>query len=910
MKCLSSHVIHGLSALLMVILLLVVSGMSVLPASGAPNSGTALAKATPTPEPTDVVPQFATYVDPVVTVEPGLEVYPIVSNLENVLVPFVLSPEQRLRLEQDGVVVSPGVEKEFFALYEKARYDNLPIFVTSDSLVHTYHLLFDKTLRTLEKKYLVPELQALNRALLAECDQQYRALSSSKAEWKDAALRTVAFVGVASRLLDAKAAIPDYAAELVNDELALIEAAEGIRPSSIFPTLEYGEDYTQYIPRGHYTTSDTLRAYFKAMMWYGRMTFRLSGTSPERGRAETRAALLLTHALRRASVDGRPAAEVWADIYAPTAFFVGRSDDLTVIQYGQVMDAVYGRNVTLGQLADDERLERFIQGAQSLPAPRILGMVISADQDEERASKGMRLMGQRFVPDAYIFRQLIWRNVGEATERRRGLPKGLDLFAAMGSERAYQLLDQLGDTGYLNYPAQMQKVQDWLAGLSVHEQTETLYTAWLYTLRPLLEVPGAGYPGFMQSLAWQDKQLSTALGSWAELKHDTILLAKQVYAEMGGGGPAPPEPKLLRGYVEPVPLFYARLTALIDMTLQGLEPRGLLDDQDRYSLLQLRELSVAFQAMAEKELRGQALSEQEHNTIRYYGGALEHLVMAAADTPDEGGMPVMDEQPQAAVIADVATDPDPDGDGVPNPVVLQVGVGRVNDLYAVVPMVDDDGSTYLQVAKGGVFSYYEFPWPAEDRLTDEAWRRMLDQGTAPPRPQWTDSFMTEQTEQSELQRVLYTFQQALTWAYWTLDYDAYWEDRVPMAQALREFPQGRETGVSYVPQQSPLASETVRRQLEPELEALRTANQYVGHQLISSNYRSFDRQASNKIVVTVRETWQDWLYNVVEFFGDDQSQPVKQRGPYTLDVTYTLEKSDGDWLVTSMVYTNQPPAWR
>ncbi|NBD34520.1 MAG: DUF3160 domain-containing protein, partial [Chloroflexi bacterium] len=31
----------------------------------------------------------------------------------------------------------------------------------------------------------------------------------------------------------------------------------------------------------------------------------------------------------------------------------------------------------------------------------------------------------------------------------------------------------------------------------------------------------------------------------------------------------------------------------------------------------------------------------------------------------------------------------------------------------------------------GVFSYYEFPWAISDRLTDEAWRQMLEEGNAP-----------------------------------------------------------------------------------------------------------------------------------------------------------------------------------
>jgi len=49
---------------------------------------------------------------------------------------------------------------------------------------------------------------------------------------------------------------------------------------------------------------------------------------------------------------------------------------------------------------------------------------------------------------------------------------------------------------------------------------------------------------------------------------------------------------------------------------------------------------------------------------------------------------------------------------------------------------DDDGT--FQVAVGGVYSYYEFPVPAGERLTDEAWRQMLDDGEQPDRPFWQE----------------------------------------------------------------------------------------------------------------------------------------------------------------------------
>jgi hypothetical protein len=835
----------------------------------------------PTPLPETLLPKFtkpvfAVYKEPSVSTVPSIYPEAVAPGLSNVNIPFALSPAQRSQLERDGFVVTPGTEKEFFTLYEQARYRNVPIFVTSDSLLHVYHLLFSKVLRTAEVEYFIPLLRDLNRAMAVNTQTNYEQLKSTP--WEDAARRTAAFVCVAGRLLDPAFEVPLYARELVDSELANIQDAGGILPSPLFPGLSFGEDYTQYIPRGHYTRSDDLQAYFRAMMWYGRMTFRLRADDPEVGRAETRSALLLVHALRHATVAGRAGLDVWEDLYSPTVFFVGRSDDLTVHQYIAVIDDVYGEGISIKGLVDETKLDTFITLADQLPPPLILGIVIEDTADEDATTKGLRFMGQRFVPDAYIFRQLIYRNVG-TRENPRSLPMGLDVFAAMGSDRAYQILEELDETRYQNYPAQMAYVRNWLSGLTTEDWTETLYNTWLYTFHPLLEVPGPGYPQFMQSTAWLDKQLNTTLGSWAELKHDTILYAKQVYAEMGGG-PPPPPPVPPRGYVEPVPYFYARLIALTTMTREGLSNRSMLSDQDRESLVRLEELAHALQQMSEKQLRGEPLTEKEHSRIRFYGGELEHLTMAAADTGDggPGSIGYMDDEPQAAVIADVATDPaGPDG-----PRVLEVGVGRIDEIHVIVPVVEDDGTFTLQVAKGGVFSYYEFPWPADDRLTDEAWRQMLDAGQAPPRPVWTSSFSAADGEYAELQTAIFYTQKSLT--------SAYWEQRT--------------TFRDDEPALQPFAA---------EIERLTAANRYMGHQLVATHFRSFDLQGPNLAVVTVRETWQDTLHSYTGSWPDYIEPAIAERGPYTLDVTYSLQLETTTygayWNITHAVYANDPPPW-
>jgi len=839
-----------------------------------PTAAEPTATVPPTPAVGAALPVFAPYNEPAVNAIPAVAQPAIAADLSNVRVDFLLSDGLRTRLGENGFVVAPGTEKEFFTVYEKARYGNQPVFVTSDSLLHVYHLLFDKILRTAEVEHFIPLLRDLNAAMLAQTDNQYQALKGGP--WEDAAMRSVAFVGVGSELLDPSLQVPAYASNLVDAELALIQSADGIHPSPIFPGLENGEDYTQYIPRGHYTLSDDLKHYFQSMMWYGRMTFRLKAKDPEVGKAETRGALLLVLALKDATVDGRPALEAWQDLYSPTAFMVGRSDDLTALQYLDVFKTVYGDQPAATDLVDEAKLGQFIDLADQLPPPRILGIVIAVDEDVEAQTKGLRFMGQRFVPDAYVFRELIYRNVGTDADPR-SLPKGLDLFAAMGSQRANTLLDQMGETHYENYPAQMTKMQAWMSGLGVSDWTETLYNTWLYTFHPLIAVPGDGYPAFMRSSAWLDKQLNTVLGSWAELKHDTILYAKQVYAELGGG-PPPPPPEPPKGYVEPVPEFYARLAALTAMTSDGLGSRGLLNELDATSLDTLHTLAASLQTMAEKELRGEPLTEDEYATIRYYGGQLEDLTMAAADTDmeDPSARRYLEQEPQAAVIADVATNP------APPPMALEEGVGRVNPIYVVVPMVDADGTTYLQVTKGGVFSYYEFPWPIADRLTDEAWRGMLDDGSAPSPPEWTSSFLVDQTEYADLSSAIHDFHLSVTAVYWYREPE-YLSGGGPGGQAI-------------------LA----------DIQRMAAEGHYMGHQLVRSEFRSFDLQSPTLAVVTAHETWQDTLYALGEYSpGDDPV--VAQRGPYGLDVTYTLEFADRgrgpEWGVTNVVFAGQPPAF-
>ncbi len=672
------------------------------------------------------VAAFAPYKEVPVTLKPSVKAYRVADDLSNVTNrdQFQFSPQAKNLLSKNGFVVVPTSSREFFSIYEENRYESIPNFVTTDAMLHNYHLYFSHLLRTLEKDRLRGELEALTGLMLAESQKQYQTLKGT--DWENAAKRNVAFFAVAARLLDPKADVPSYVRREVGDELKLVmDHREIFIPS---PVMNIGnpeaalpealkEDYTQYIPRGHYAKSDELKTYFQAMMWYGRMTFRAANED------ETKSAALITLMLSR-----QQAYDHWNRIYEPTNFFVGKSDDLGFSQYYELLKETYGKIPALDQLTgEDDRWGVFREGINKLEPPQINSIPIFEENiqpDRDKEIKGFRFMGQRFTLDASIFQRLVYREVKENNRgQRRMLPKGLDIPAAMGSEEAYAILAEMGETGYEKYPENMHKMQTFIASLDSKSWTQNLYWSWLYTLAPLTDPKGEGYPSFMSSQAWTRKQLETYLGSWTELKHDTILYAKQVYAEMGGGMEALDD----RGYVEPNPVVYARLAALTRMTIEGLNSRELLNQRDRISLERMEELALRLKEISEKELNGQPLSDQDYELVRGFGGQLEHFWLEAMRDEGVDHPSAIFENP-AALIADVATNP---GGGQ----VLEEGTGFVSHIYAVVPV---EGR--LRIAKGAVYSYYEFPWPAQDRLTDQKWKEMLENSKTPSPPSWTQVF--------------------------------------------------------------------------------------------------------------------------------------------------------------------------
>ncbi|RKX69948.1 hypothetical protein DRP53_06575 [candidate division WOR-3 bacterium] len=583
-----------------------------------------------------------------------------------------------------GLKIEPTDYTQFYELYKDLRKEGKPIFVSQDAILHTFHLLYDYSLRDLESHRLYFMLDTLLDLML----DKTRSLLPRYPE----ARYTFAYFATAKKLLSSAYEVDPMVKSLVQAELSLIQEHKGFARSPIFGTKE---DYSQFVPRGHYTRSERLRSYFLAMAYLGRMGFYLHPREEELARSHIIRSLLIMACLK-----GK-ARRLWRKIYKITTLYAGRSDDLTPDDYEHLIDKEFPGG-PLKTIDNPEELNRFIKLALKLRRPKIISTWTRDDEDAYLTTLSFKFLGQRFIPDGYIFQNLVYNKVGTRTHPRL-FPKGLDILAVLGSARAESILiNHYHEDRYLNYKENLIKLKKEFGDLDESEWNSNIYWGWLRIIKEMIIPPKAG-PRIFRSRAWIDKTLTTGLAFWAELRHDAILYAKQSYTVAVS---VRPKPRVGRAYLEPRPEVYRRLKLLAEKFPRSLLSSPTRDLIDGYIRLLDRLIEIS-----QFELAGKDLSREDIDLLYNIGGILENLSSLPSNQP---GYSRADRTIE--LIADVHTD-------VNTRKALEVGVGKVDLITLRI-----DRTTYY----GGSFSYYEFLQPISHRLTDEEWQRMKK----PKRPDW------------------------------------------------------------------------------------------------------------------------------------------------------------------------------
>ncbi|MDZ7815857.1 MAG: DUF3160 domain-containing protein [Planctomycetota bacterium] len=610
--------------------------------------------------------------------------------------------------------------------FEMLRDKGIPILVTTDSMLHLYHLLFDDILMQLEERRFYSSLETMYSELLGDMQKLQ---GDAKDELSQTAVSTaVSYLKVASALLRGE----KDGEGVVGDELKLIHAHEGQAHSPLFG---YSEDYSQYVPRGHYTSSEKLKMYFRSVMWLGRMTFLVNSKEQlEKGLVDEKTAKVHTMAgamLANALV-GSDLYPDYNKIYAVTSFFVGYADDLTPADYDNALAKTLAEGENIFALTADDKLTKLREQVRKLAPPAIyggLGDVMITDPaanagagkpDELattlEATRGLRLLGRRFIIDSYWMGKLVFPTIGNYLGRRnpptgkpkRYFPSPFDVMFLLGSENAKTHLTTNGMTNYDNYLDTFKALEAEANELSQDAWHSNLYMGWMDTLKPLFAKTNKGYQPFQRTDAWEERQLVTALGSWTALRHDTLLYAKQSATKKELG--IPPKPREIPAYAESEPEVWARILALHNMMMNGLRDMGL---EPKYELkYRCNTFSRILSSLLEMTIAQLEGKDFEQKTLEF----MSQLPANAKFVQGESDPGSENKNADTRIIADIHTDGN-------SKRALYAATGNMNTMVAVYAA--PDGSQILLA--GPVYSYYSFTHPVSERLTDEAWRGMLSE---------------------------------------------------------------------------------------------------------------------------------------------------------------------------------------
>jgi len=639
-------------------------------------------------------------------------------------------------LSKSGLAISARQSfGTFFMGYTGIYANDLPLFVSGDSVLHAVHRSYDAILKDVETAALQPALTAL-------IDGMREALQSEQASgaWPGETVADVdEYLAVAASLnLDSGSAGPvaggDSAA--IASIVAKSIAGTGAETVTMFGQPRY-VDFSQFTPRGHYANS-SLQAYFRSMMWLGRMDLRLLMQDVTGAvsfdRRQFAAAALMAKLVA-------PVQPEWVRLDQTMRAFSGESDNMTPADFPALL-TILGVEAWSSALdkTDEELAQAIVNGGFGIQ--RIASQLLFVEPGNEGAplDRAFLLLGQRFTLDSQVLSNVVYDRVHE--EPYRMMPNPLDVaFAALGNSGAADILasDLAAHPGY---PQALHQARVLVDGHEPGYFAESLYTSWLGALRAASPdwsgTLSASAPPIVTSEAWTRRILQMQLASWAELRHDNLLYAKQSYT----GIPVCDFPD---AYVEPIPALWHAIVEFANRGAKLVAELGL--DQASTGIAagnyfaSLADTTTMLEAMARQQEQGLPFTADQmafiNQAVQY---KTESVVCTTIQRPD-GWYPKLfyspdDADKQDTLIADVHTQPADEAGAIVGK-VLHVATG-----FPRLMVVTFDTCSGPRAYAGVVSAYHELTTANFDRLTDERWSSQIA-ATPPAEVPWMTNLVSQ-----------------------------------------------------------------------------------------------------------------------------------------------------------------------
>lgn len=681
---------------------------------------------------------------------------------DSIALKYGLTEHEISLIEQNGFVVSERMKKiSFGESFLEIFHNDLPVFVSTDAILHAFHVSYDRILKDAELGFLIEKVKSLLLELHSHQSllfAKYGANLEMSMMLKDVDV----YLTVPLKLFELN--VNPYYAENNQTISELLQLIENEQPSDyeLFADTCRIVDWSQFKPRGHYVydpldpNPTQLPQYFKAMIWLGRTEMYLlaPNANPESCAPsfnDVRRQIIDSYLIKEL-IDLTNAYDDYLEIENTIKIFAGDQDNVTLDNLSYMKNAL-GFN-DANELLDSLAIVEFQDTLknQSFAYQLILSQILFNDPmspDSIIPASAFMLFGQRFVIDSYITASVVYDRI--AGGYCRLFPSLLDVLFSIGNSASAQLL--IPELNEYHYSTNLAALRYLIDSYDDEFWNANLYSNWLNIIRRLNPPENrTDLPPFMQTAAFWQKKMNTQLASWTELRHDNLLYAKQSYT----GGTICSYPY---SYVEPFPEFYQTLKDFSVSAANKIQTINFSDPGYQYEitmyLITLGNVMDTLKIIAEKELNQELLSFGEITFLQNM--IYENGTIGSGEIPYKGWYPKLFYRDDNAatfttlsnpglmesdhLVADMHTIPTDCSGGI-HGWVKHVGTGPINLGVFVAPWNDGVQTAFI----GPVMSYYEYTTEDFLRLTDQEWNDQYLQSAL--RPEWVNIYLADSTGNS------------------------------------------------------------------------------------------------------------------------------------------------------------------
>jgi succinate dehydrogenase flavin-adding protein (antitoxin of CptAB toxin-antitoxin module) len=588
---------------------------------------------------------------------------------------------------QNFSIVDANRSMPFF-VYDKNAYQYIPHYITTDLYLFILHKYFSRYIEKLDENYLSVKLKELLTSTAAKLTEIKNSNHQNAVEWAQM-YNAIALYALGDSLVTC----PVKYVSLFNEEKLKIKNLEG-NPSFIPNSFV---DYGELKPRAHYTKTNKLKKYFRAFKWISLNGIDLGNDEQLKG------LLTLAYMIKSDHI----ILQKYKDYVATIEKLAGQEDNLS---FADIVNSIDGNS--LEEVLAEKSIAKIRSKLENRNKEKIKKVFGESFQTDERDKKRVYFLSSTYSISGDIFSKLVHV---DRDKSKRPFPRALDVPAVFGNKTAERIIvnEYRDNEKWPEYSPKLERLQEQFSNFSNWNHN--------YGYKGVQTALSASaekhfYPDFMKTDAYNRKELSTTLSSWTHIKHDLVLYQEKPFAAEAGQGGGP-EPPMHYSYVEPNIDFWESALELVEW----LEDLSSKENSFSYQLKRIKELGVLLRDVADKELKGEQITNEEYNKLHYVGGTVEYIFLALLETDH-----LPQREKSMALIADVY---------VYNGTNLNVAVGHADDIHVIVPI---KGEYYI--ARGSVFSYYEFKGQI---YNDEEWRKKVSERNLPDRPEWIKPLIRE-----------------------------------------------------------------------------------------------------------------------------------------------------------------------